>query len=269
MDAQAILGSNNPLEVFLLSAGAILIITLLVIFLIRSLRRGEKLRYDFITIIAHKFRTPLSQIKWSLGELITAEQEPFTKQSMVEMQQANENLIRLTGTLIALADSSGASGNLYHIETVNLCEIARQCGETLKKSFHEKNLFFSVQCADNEIHVKADRALLEFAVQTVMENACAYSPDGRNVEIIVARKGKKAVVSVTDHGIGMSRIELARLFSKFFRSKSAAAMDTEGFGVGLYLTRSIIKNLRGSIKAFSEGRDKGSTFVITLPAIKK
>lgn len=260
---------NDPLRLSISLLTSLTIIILLLYALILSIRKGEKLKYEFITIITHKFRTPLSQIKWTLDEIIPSEQEPYVRESMQNVQKSNEKLIQLTTTLIELANSTGNAKSSYHFEQINLCQLVYNYGDALKKVFQEKNLYFSVQATEEEIFVRADRSRLEFVVQTIMENAITYSPSGRNVEIIVSRAGRKALVSVTDHGIGMDRLDTKRLFTKFFRAKNARAMDTEGFGVSLYLAQSVMQHHHGKIEVFSEGLNKGSTFIISLPIATK
>jgi len=105
--------------------------------------------------------------------------------------------------------------------------------------------------------------------KSISANSYTTTATHSNVEIIVSRAGRKALVSVTDHGIGMDRLDTKRLFTKFFRAKNARAMDTEGFGVSLYLAQSVMQHHHGKIEVFSEGLNKGSTFIISLPIATK
>jgi len=81
---------NDPLRLSISLLTSLTIIILLLYALILSIRKGEKLKYEFITIITHKFRTPLSQIKWTLDEIIPSEQEPYVRESMQNVQKSNE-----------------------------------------------------------------------------------------------------------------------------------------------------------------------------------
>jgi signal transduction histidine kinase len=67
--------------------------------------------------------------------------------------------------------------------------------------------------------------------------------------------------------MGMTQADVSKLFTKFFRSDSAKAVDTEGFGIGLYLAQTITRRHKGKIEAFSDGKDMGSTFNIVLPRV--
>jgi len=253
-----------------LAGGGILVLIVIIIFIVglwRKIRQNEELKTEFITIVAHKFRTPLTQTRWLTETLLSDEKDPYKKESILEIQKANQGLINLTNTLIELTDSDSSSVASYMFEKIALCSMVRSVGESMKDLFKEKNLFFSVKCPENEVYVKGDRARLEFVIQTIFDNAIVYSPTGKNVEISVEGSGRTSTVSVRDHGIGIDPSDLERIFTKFFRSEEAQRIDTEGFGICLYLARAITRRHHGKIEVFSEGRGYGSTFKVILPKV--
>lgn len=235
--------------------------------IMRKLRETETLKYEFISIIAHKFRTPLTHVKWLIDAMAADEQDSYKKENMTEIQKSNQHLIDLTGTLVELTDTGRSSKVLYNNERLSICELTRTVAESMKNSFHEKNIFFSVQCAVEDIMVNADRARMEYVLQTILENAYTYTPPGRNVDVAVGVEGRTAYVSVTDNGIGIAQNDLPKIFTKFYRTQAAQRADTEGFGVSLYLAQTIMKKQRGSIQAYSAGEGKGTTFVVALRAV--
>lgn len=266
---------NDSYSVFANLLSVLLFVALLVFILLfitrliwRKFRMYETLKYEFVTIIAHKFRTPLTQIKWVIETILEKERDPYIIENLKGLNQSNLNLISLTGTLIELTDSAHTSLATYNLEKLNLCDLTNGVLGNLKKEFHEKNLFFGIQCSHAEIFTKADCARLEFVIQTILENSIHYSPTGRNIDIEVIKSHRKAMVRVIDHGIGIDPADMSRMFTKFFRAQNAQAMDTEGFGVGLYLAQSIMKRLKGKIEVSSAGLGQGSTFTIVIPLVK-
>ena len=252
-----------------MNVGTILIIiaaalvTVAVAFVVyRMARRTDRLKYEFVTIIAHKFRTPLTTIKWSVESLAEGETDPYKKQSLADIKKAGDGLIDLVGTLVELTDTDGAA---YKLERLNLCALAKTAVENAKNDFHNKNQFISVVCSAKEIPVRADAARISFVLETLLSNACAYSSPGRNIAVSVWADANKASVSVSDNGIGIDPYDMRHIFTKFYRAKNARAVDTEGFGVGLYLARSVVKRHHGKLEAYSEGLNKGATFSIVLP----
>lgn len=228
---------------------------------------GEKFKYDFITIIAHKFRTPLTQIKWILDDM-RDDPDPHRRENFVRIRSSNEKLINLTGTLIELTNLNRERKELYSFETVPICDFVKTVADAHKDYFHEKNIFLSINCSDPDTKVSIDRRRMEFVLQTLLENARIYTPPGRNVDVAVGKIAGRAVVVVSDHGIGIDSSDLPKVFTKFYRADNARKTDTEGFGVGLFLAQTIVREHHGRITADSAGADQGSTFTITLP-IKK
>lgn len=263
-----ILFSGLDTASIILACSLALLIILIILAIWKALTRNEKLKYEFITIIAHKFRTPLTHIKWTSDELAKAEQDSYKKQSLTDIQQSNEKLIKLTNTLVELTDAAGAAASTYSLERISLCDFVRDAALSFKNMFHEKNIFFSVQCPTEPLFVKIDKQRMEFVVQTLLENALNYTSPGKTVEVHITKNGGRGVVSVVDHGIGIDPIDMPNVFTKFFRTKSAQNMDTEGFGVGLYLARSVTRRHRGTLTAYSEGADKGSIFTLTLKRVR-
>lgn len=262
------LSATNVIAGIVLSFSLILIIVLSVKIIWSLISKNETLKYEFVTIIAHKFRTPLTFMKWATDELIATEQDSYKKENLEGIKESNDKLIKLTGTLIELTDNENTTGSTYNFERTSLCQFARGVGETFKDVFHEKNIFFSVVCPPEDITVKIDRTRMEFVLQTLLENARAYTPPGKNVEVTISAEAGKAYMSVSDSGIGIDPKDLPNIFTKFFRAPNAKASDTEGFGVGLYLARSIIKQHHGKMSVYSAGMGTGATFIVALKAVK-
>ena len=259
---------ENLVLTILVATATVFVIYLVLAWLWRKLRENESLKYEFITIIAHKFRTPLTHVKWSVENLLVGEQDAYKRQSLLDIGNSNDKLISMTNTLIELTDASKSAEAAYKLERFNLCELIKTTVDNSKTAFHEKNIFLSIDCAIEEMFVKADRSRVEFVLQTLLENACAYTPPGLQVSVAAFGNRRKAAVSVTDAGIGIAPEDMPHIFTKFYRTKGAQNMDTEGFGVGLYLARSIVKRLKGKLSAASAGIGKGSTFSIVLPRVK-
>ncbi len=267
IDQNQILGGNVVTLAFIFLLIILLIIYLCMMIWIKLIAY-ETLKYEFITIIAHKFRTPLTKIKWIIEGILDIEKDSFKKENLINLSNSNQTLINLTGTLIELTDSADDALTSYKFEKVNICEFVKKITDALNTRFHEQNLFVGTNFSDPEIFVKIDRTRMEFVFQTIMENAINYSYTGKNVDIQVKKEGRKVAVSVIDQGIGIDPADSPRIFSKFFRAKNAKSMDTEGFGVGLYLANSIVKKHSGKLKISSPGVDKGTTVTILLKVVK-
>lgn len=240
------------------------IVTAFALYLLRKVRNNSAIKYEFVTIIAHKFRTPLSSTRWSLGELIPSEPDPFRQNSLKDIQKSNQQLMDLTNTLIELADNDKNVQTSYNFEQAPLGDLVRNAVNAMQTQFGEKNISVSVTEAEKPT-VSVDKARLEFVLHNILQNSCIYTPAGGNVTITVGVMKGKAAAVFTDNGIGIEESELRNVFSEFHRTADAQKFDTEGLGVGLYLSKSIMRRLHGTIEVFSAGKDQGSTFVVSLP----
>jgi signal transduction histidine kinase len=218
--------------------------------------------------VAHKFRTPLTYVKWVCDTLIPDETDSFKKKSLEDIKRSNQKIIDLTSTLIEIADSESSGGVTYVYEKLPLGELVRDISNKFKDTMHEKNLFFSFDCKNEKAKVRVDKSRFEFVLSTLLENACTYTPPGKNIDISVTSTLFKNYIKVEDSGIGISKQDLPHVFSKFFRGKNARLNDTEGFGVGLYLANSIIKKFHGKMSVESPGEGLGSRFTIRLPRVR-
>ncbi len=261
------LSTTNIIAIFV----ALVLIVMIVIIkiLLNKVHDDTAIKDEFADIIAHKFRTPLSEVRWTLEELMPTEPDSFRKKRMGDIQKSNQQLIDLTNTLIELADSDSRAKESYNFEDVALCDVVNGPIQSVREQFSEKNISISLDCRDNkELVVNVDKARLEFVIYTLLRNACIYTPTGGIVNVSVLTDNKKALVQVKDNGIGIEKNELPNVFDKFHRADNARLFDTEGLGVALFLSRRIIHRLNGKISAFSEGKDRGSTFSIILKKVK-
>jgi signal transduction histidine kinase len=243
---------------------AVLTVTLSVI-IWHKIRENEALKYEFLTIIAHKFRTPLTESKWATEELLREEQDPQKLDNLNHIQQSNEKLVNLTGALVDMANTDKNTDSSYRPEKVSLNDLVREAVADFDVRFKEKGILFSAEYPTADIITSVDKERVMFAVQTLLENSRNYTPKGGKVTIVLTQSGHKAIIKVADTGIGIEKEELPRVFSSFYRTKKAQLADTEGFGIGLSLARSIINRHGGKIEVSSEGEGKGSTFTIVLP----
>lgn len=232
-----------------------------------KIRENEALKYEFVTIIAHKFRTPLTESKWATDELLHEENDQKKLANLRHIQESNEKLIGLTSALVDLANMDKISDSSFRSERVSLTETVREAVALFNSRFKEKNISFFDEYPSEDIMSLINQEGIRFVVQTLLENSLHYTPKGGRVSIVLSRFGRKAIIRVSDTGIGIKPEEMPRIFSIFYRTKEAQNYDTEGFGVGLSQARSIVNRLGGKIEVYSEGEGMGSTFTVILPII--
>lgn len=228
----------------------------------RQLRMSDVLKSEFISTVTHKFRTPLTHIRWASENLEKLPMSDEAKTELDYIQTANNNLVELTNLLVNISESENTyfKYNFEKIEIKNLIdEIEKELSNQIK--IKKANIIKEV----DDIYISGDKRRIKFVIQTLIENALHYSPDSKTITIKVDCDNNYVLISVTDQGIGIDSQETSLMFSKFHRSKQATLYNTEGMGIGLYISKQIIEHHHGRIWVVSQGLEKGSTFYINLP----
>ena len=226
----------------------------------------EQLKYEFITVVTHKFRTPLTRIRWQTDEL--AKESGLSSEVRTEIAQINEStleLIRLSNLLIS---SSQQETYRYSYKNVALTGIVEKVVVSFKSYLASKNINLSVETAPDLPLIYVDEERLDSAVHVLVENAITYTPQDGLIQIKLLREKDTVKFSITDSGIGIDEKDQARIFSRFYRGDLARHTDTEGVGLGLSMAKNIIERQGGSIGFSSLGVGKGTTFWFTFLAQK-
>jgi len=231
----------------------------------RRLRENEILKYEFVTTVAHKFRTPLTHIKWAsenLTPLATSEED---KLQLAYIKNADDKLVELTGLLMNISE---AEDNEYDYKIIknSISKTVEEIADNHKEQYTIKNLNVTKDIQPG-LTANFDESRIKFVIQTFTENAMHYTPEGGTITIALNKSGNDVVFSVKDSGIGISQEELPRLFNKFYRGRNARLADTEGMGIGLYMSKEIIERHSGKIWAYSQGAGKGSVFSFSLKSV--
>ncbi|MFT3743835.1 MAG: HAMP domain-containing sensor histidine kinase [Pyrinomonadaceae bacterium] len=261
----------NLREVALLVFGVIffsLIITGLIlntIFLVREIRRNEQ--HDaFLNAVTHELKTPIASIKLYL-ETLKARDLPREKQQEFYdiMLEDNQRLLSTVEQVLQ------ASRTREKQRAMNLAEIdiADLLLETIgivrsRKHLDESAIRFSKPA--DPVKVVGDRTELQTAFANLLDNAVKYSGDEPKISVrLKTSRGDKADVYIRDHGIGMARADLKRIFKRFYRVPNKSASAAKGTGLGLAIVRSVIDKHGGRVRAQSKGEGKGTTFFVQLP----
>lgn len=227
------------------------------------LKEGETLKYEFITVVMHKFRTPLTEIKWTVESLRGRPLPSGVEQELRTIAQANASLVELTNTLLKAESEEGAHS--YALKSVSLSTLASEALSSLRGQTIQKRIRVKLSLPRDEVSALADPTRLAVVLQTILENAIAYTPTGGAVDVSVSRERGWGAVSVRDSGIGIAREDLPHVFERFYRSAAAKRVLTEGMGIGLYIAKQIMDRHGGRIEVFSQGPSRGSTFTVFLP----
>jgi PAS domain S-box-containing protein len=232
---------------------------------VTKVREVEHLREDFVATVSHELRTPLSPIKgWAstllqFGDTLEPEERRAAIQSILRQSQRLERLI-----VNLLEVSKIEHGMLEAADAdVDVATVAARVVADFERTTPDR--VFNVQ-ARRPACARAKELWVEQVITNLVSNAIKYSPDTEPIDITVGQLEGRIHVSVTDHGCGIPRHELERVFERFHRVQETTTQT--GTGLGLYIARQLAEEMEGGISVES-APGTGSTFVFHVPMARR
>lgn len=234
-------------------------------------KREEELQNTFISVISHELKTPVSIIKGYAGTL-SREDATWSEATIREgLRIIEEEADRLARQIQDLLDVSRLQAGGMHLELTDwsLPRLAQEvvqafAAQTAQNDQTASRFEFELRFPEDFPPVHADYERIRMVLTNLVSNAVKYSPDGGTIRIGGQAKGDMALLYVADQGIGIPPEEQQRIFNRFYRVDNRLRRETQGTGLGLYLSRAIIEAHGGTIRVESQvGR--GSRFLFTLP----
>ncbi|WP_333508533.1 ATP-binding protein [Thermoanaerobacterium thermosaccharolyticum] len=226
-----------------------------------SLKNQGMLRAQMTQNIAHELRTPLSTLKSHLEAIIDGVWEP-SKERMVSLY---EEVVRLSNLIndIELLNKIEIDNLKINKVRFNLSDLVKSLLINYESIFINKNQYLEKNIEDG-ISIFADKDKISEVVINLLANANKYTGEGGNIKVKLYKEGKYAVLSVSDDGIGIPKEDLPFIYERFYRSEKSRNREYGGSGLGLSITKAIIKAHNGMINAESI-LNEGTKFTVKLP----
>ncbi|MCR4311086.1 MAG: HAMP domain-containing histidine kinase [Candidatus Taylorbacteria bacterium] len=235
-------------------------------------RANEKLeelddrKSEFLSIVAHQLRTPLSGIKWTLsmianGELgaITDEQKVF----LMKSYESNERMIKLVDDMLHADRIDSGKYHLNAVKTQLLDLIDNVLYEVLPLA-QKKNVHIEFDRGGGDIPaVDVDQEKLRAVFQNLLDNAIKYSHENGVVLVSAKKDADHLTFKIQDHGIGIPEDQHEHIFSRFFRARNALKQETDGTGLGLFIVKNIVERHGGTVW-FETKEGRGTAFYFTI-----
>jgi PAS domain S-box-containing protein len=230
-----------------------------------------KVKSEFISVAAHQLRTPLAAVKWTIKMLLDEEAgalEPKQKDFLKKTYEANEHMIKLVNDLLdASRIEEGRFG--YEFKMTDFLEVLGGVIKSLEGIVSKRLIKLEVKAPRVRIPpFTFDVQRIQIVLSNLLENAVRYTKPGGLVTVELDVKGAFLEISVADTGVGIPEDQRARIFTKFFRADNVTRLQTEGSGLGLFISRNIVRRHGGEL-SFTSEVNKGSRFVFTLPLSKE
>ena len=236
---------------------------------IQKLKEHEQRKSDFLKMVSHELKTPVTSIKGYvqfLSKLLSKEQEELlhTLPLRSSLMRIDSQIGRLTRLITELLDLSRIEESKLELqmESFNLCDLVNEVAEDVHFSSPKYHIIVS---GEKQVLVLADRDRIGQVIINFITNAIKYSPSNNTIEVKVQKVSESNVsVNVKDYGIGIDKQDQEKIFERFYRVEGKSEQRFGGFGIGLYVAAEIIKRHGGSVSVESE-KGKGSVFSFILP----
>lgn len=227
------------------------------------LKELDDFKSRFFTNITHEFRTPLTVMLGMSDQLAKEEKDEPKRHKIGLIKRSGENLLRLVNQILDLAKLESNALKINYIQG-DILAFIRYVAESLHSLANAQNLMLRVESDQSKIVMDYDPERLLQIVHNLLSNAVKFTPSGGKITLRANREGGWLHLSITDTGAGIPADELPHLFERFFQAKNQEHAKAGGTGIGLSLTRELVRAMGGEITVESTV-GVGSTFFVKLP----
>lgn len=184
------------------------------------------------------------------------------------MRRQLEHMVRLIEDLMDVDRINRGKIDL-RFENVDITSVITGAVEACQPLMEQHEHLVKIRVTEGPLMVNGDPIRLAQIFQNVLNNAAKYTRPGGQIELEMAQKANEVIISVKDNGIGLSQEDIPKIFEMFGQIGRPGFQVSSGLGIGLALVRRLVEKHGGSIAAQSDGRNKGSTFIISLPLVQE
>jgi len=259
--------AEDPREAVLIVALESIMILVISNIIVESAERiidTQKLKREFVSIISHQIRSPLTNIHWSLEILKRKKNEGYevTEKYLNRIAESSKRITNLADNFIHLSRiDEKVKFKKEKIDLVKIVEKIVASNSLFAHSHHVKVVFKQI---NKEVLVNSNRESLRIIIENLIENAIKYCSEGGTVEILIKKNEGNTIFQVSNEGLGISNNEKEFIFKKFYRTKEAKLIFPHGTGLGLYMSKSLLQKLGGKIW-FESKLNRKTTFFVELP----
>lgn len=260
---------DNPLIVTLIVLLLTTILFVLSFIIIKSFEKlvdAAHMKTEFISIVSHQLRSPLTNLKWIIELFISGQLGEIDEKQAGYLRILKENNTRMADLINDLIIVSRIETETFlpQQEKFFLPDLIKKAVFEFKSFSEARNIEIKFESQENLPEISVNFDLLKMVIVNLLDNAIRYTRGNGVVEIKLEKRGKKFYFKIKDNGVGIPEEDQKYIFQKFFRSTNIMRYQTQGIGLGLYITKSIIEKSGGRIW-FKSREGSGSTFWFTLP----
>jgi signal transduction histidine kinase len=231
-----------------------------------KLKELDKQKDEFIKIVSHNLRTPLTIIQSNAAFLESAQLTPILKKMVQGIEDSARRLNLFSEQILTISDFESQQAKPSLREEVTLNDLLGSLSREYEEFAKTKQIGFETKVENGSARFFTSRYQIASAVKNLLDNAFKFTPENGKIELAAQISGDSVSIKVSDSGIGIKDEEMPKLFTKFHRGNETLVYNYEGTGIGLYVTKLLVEQAGGKVMAQSK-LGEGSTFTIELPYI--
>lgn len=232
-----------------------------------ELNKNSEYQRKFISNISHDFRSPLTSIKGYVNAILDGTIPPEMQEHYLKIIAfESERLEKLTRSLLTLNDLD-VKKRMMHIHRFDINDTIKNTAAAFEGICTKRRIRLELLLCGKELYVRADLEQIQQVLYNLLDNAIKFSNDDSSIEMETTEKNGKVFVSVTDHGIGISKQDLPKIWNRFYKSDASRGKDRKGTGLGLSIVKEIINAHKQNIDVISTP-GVGTEFIFTLEKSK-
>ncbi len=229
------------------------------VFVFRMLRAQlqlSKRQKDFMMAVTHELKTPIAITKLNLETMLRRQLEPTQQKKLINSTLSETDRLNALCNNMLLLNEMGSAYTVAN-ENIVLNDLVAECVNEHQSRFPQREFILEAQ---PNMNIYGDRVLLKLALNNLLDNAVKYSPKTSGVKIKCYIEDNVSYIRIIDEGDGIPEKEVSKIFQKYYRG---ATRQAKGTGLGLYVTRQIVKQSKGQL-SYSPNSPKGSVFTISF-----
>ena len=235
--------------------------------MVDSLESSERRRQEFVANVSHELKTPMTTIGGYIDGMLDGTIPPEKQQHYMQIVSGEvRRLSRLVRNMLDISRLQAMGVEESRMTRFDLGELMSDVIITFEQKINGKGLNVDVELPDRPVWVKAERDGITQVVYNLLDNAIKFCPQGGKLGLFLALEGGKAKVTVQNTGPTIDPNELPLLFDRFHKADKSRSADREGWGLGLYIAKTIVGAYGGDIWATSE--NGVTNFIFTLPTVR-
>ena len=233
----------------------------------RQLKVINEEKNEIIGLVAHDLRAPINQVM-SVVNLMNYEKDGFSSDMKTYLKIVDKATSRMKFMVSEILDAEALENTTFnlHLEPVSLCEILEEEKQNFSFYAEKKRLRLISETVGTPYPAMVDRNIYRNIVENLLSNAVKYSPEGKEIRIILSFSEDKVITSVRDQGPGLSEEDMSRVFGKFQKLSAKPTGGEESLGLGLSLVKRFTEAMHGEVWCESS-KGKGAEFFVSFKKV--